>query len=928
MKIELYNEEGKAPWKRTATCMVGTFITPPCVRGRKSVPSRFFRIVVLLAIVLNGSINLCFSAVAKTSEYSICELHDVAPISSGDTNMTSEQVLTYVNNDTPEYKDDEGNVHIYRDNFHFKLYSEPFLEEVRGAEVFPGWEHQEDITQLFPDGIIEIPSGIEYDGEIYNVVAFGEFGGLKGITEFILPPTLKRINNGALERNNMTSIEIPDNVTEIGYWAFSECKNLTTVSCGKNLSNISGSAFRCCDNLKTFVLDPTNNHLKIIKNFIVDNDGQGIVCFNRGNRHLEIPAGIESLAEDVCRWDCTIESVSFNEGFKKINKYVFMECSNLREVNLPESLEEIEWGAFSNTAIEELIVPDNVWWLADCVEDCPLLKRIHIGKGTKWISNYGPGNSGCGHRIAKGSNNLEKITVDPVNQWFIADEIGLYTKQKYNLSRIIPTLPIVDLSKSEVTALGSDAASYATHTQIVLPEHIKIIDGRPFEGTSLIQPIHLPYTMTNCNWDITYGYQPRDIYYHSNIPHPYLSDDEFMEYEGITMHVPKGKKEIFANNHSYSHFNIVDDLPEQKLNCIDFGYQGDRFSNMDVGTNTPPAEGAILIKGTQLRAYEGMQITGVTFENSFSESAYAFIERLSTGERLAFKQVMPLEQSATCHIRFSEPYTIQPDDEDILVGIGFNDCGNFAYSRMINPVGNYWREIGESEWRHGDPSSMTCQPTDNAWMWTVSIEGEKLPVDGRLMNIEVEQDIFSKIYKISGVFNNMSGFSSSEVDLTYKLVKDYSHNQHRLNMSTDYTEVANGLIKLNINTDPMRAVAFNTEITMPEENNLILILDVASINGVKDDVPENSFVYLPVNGFGSTDSISNISDEQPIIEVVRLDTVSLLVSGLNPGDPVEVATLDGINLFKSEANDSELVIPVMTDKPIIVKVGDIQKVIL
>ena len=175
-----------------------------------------------------------------------------------------------------------------------------------------------------------------------------------------------------------------------------------------------------------------------------------------------------------------------------------------------------------------------------------------------------------------------------------------------------------------------------------------------------------------------------------------------------------------------------------------------------------------MIPTDQLQAYEGMQITGITFGNSFSESAYGFIERLSTGERLAFQQFTPLEQSATCHIRFDSPYTIQPGDEDILVGVGFEDIGNFGYSKMINPVGNYWREIGDTEWIHGDPSSMTCMPSDNAWRWSVSIEGEKLPIDGRLMNIEVEQDKDARLYRISGIFNNMSGLAASQIGVSYK----------------------------------------------------------------------------------------------------------------------------------------------------------------
>lgn len=861
--------------------------------------------------LLSASFLNARESVPKFSIYEIPEKHKSIPSPAKSVPLNSveigEEILRFT----------EG-------NFSYIIYDN-FCGEAFAAEIQPGWDiYSCDPLTIFPDGRVEIPSFVEHEGSTYKVIGISEFRNLQDITEFIIPESVKVLRHEAFEHSGIESIVIPDAVTDIEYGVFRDCHNLKSVYCGKNLANVQGNAFQGCENLGTFEISNENNHLEVIENFLVNKDNkEALIYFDRGKTDLVIPEGIESLSEDLCRWDEDLVTVTLSEGLKRINNYAFMECPNIREVRLPSTLEAIEWGAFSGTAIEQLIVPDNVSWLADCISNCPELKTVHIGKNVSLISNNGPFTSGCGHCIGIGSNNITKISVDPDNLWFTADENGLYTKSKNTIGKIIPTLNVVDLSDSNVTAIGSNAASYNNNHEIILPQHLKIIDGRPFEGTDLTEPIKIPYTMTYCNWDITFGYKPRDIYYYSNIPHPYLEDNQHMENEGITMHVPAGKKEVFENNHSYSHFTIVDDLPEQKLNCLEFGYHGDRFSADGYGVNGPATEGAILITSEQLKAYPGMQITGVNFNNSFSQSAYAFIDRLSTGERIAFQQLTPIEQGSMCHIRFDSPYVIQQGDNDLLIGIGFDDISNFPYSRMTNPVGNYWREKGQTEWIHGDPSSMTCTPTDKAWMWSVCIEGESIPVDGRLMNVEVVEDPDSKVYRVSGYFNNMSGMASSEIELAYSFISKETLLQNPRIGVLKENGSPDGKIIVEVNAEPMRSVPFSAEIPMPETGSFVLTVDVASINGFCDDLPENSMAYLFVNG-QKPSSLNNIEDKS--IKITRIDDNNLRIEGTDDTSIIDIISLDG-TVSSHKANGTVTNIHMKKSSPVIIRIGKFTEII-
>lgn len=872
----------------------------------------------LITMFLAGTI--CVSANA----------YEKHPLSEKFSVYTKDQLNTEKSNETRSKKSvirkSERITSVFEGNFRFDIFQE-YYGETDCAEVIPGWNRwQVDPLTLFPDGKIVLPSSIEYKGKTYKVVAVSEFGNLKGIKEFVIPETMKVIRHEAFERTEIESINIPDGVTELEYCVFRDCRKLEKIHFGKNVAKVSSSVFNGCTALETMEIDEGNTYLEHKDGFLVSKpDMEAMVYYARGRKELVVPAGIEILSEGLCSGVEELEKVTVSEGVKMIGKYVFMDCQNLSEISLPSTLEHLDWSALSNTAIEELIVPDNVVWLADCVDNCRNLKRIRIGKNTSMISKYGSGQSGCGHRIGTNSNNLEEIIVDPENKWFTADGIGLYTKSKSNIGRILPTLRSVDLSGTKITAIGSGAAGHNNNEEIILPEHLKIIDGHPFDGTNLNVPLHIPYTMTHCNWDITFGYKPGDIYYHSNIPHPIIRDDENMNPTGITMHVPAGKKEAFESSHSYAHYTIVDDLPAQKMNCIEFGYNGDRFTNEDRGTVGPPSEGAILIPSEQLKLYEGMQIAGINFDNSFSTDACAFIERLSTGERLAEQEFNPIEQSSMVHIRFDKPYTIQPGDEDILVGVCFNDICNFSQSRMVNPVGNYWRQKGETEWLHGDPSDMTCRPSDHAWMWTVSIEGEKVPVDGRLFNVEVERDENMKVYKVSGFFNNMSDMAVSEAEIAYDFIDTKDVLKARQAFKAKAHNAGGKSIKINVEAAPMRLVPFTAEIPMPESGLFILAMDVAALDGVADALPYNSRIYHQVDGFASVDDLE-MSPET--IKVARTDGDRLRIEGLEDDTTVEVISLNGVILgtYKATAPAAEIDWP--HKYPTIIKVGDYKKIVL
>ena len=96
-----------------------------------------------------------------------------------------------------------------------------------------------------------IPSTI--DG--YPVSAIKHFGS--GAKKVVIEDGIEAIHSGAFSSSYLTSIVIPDSVTEIGDEAFYQCSSLTELSLPNHLQSIGTHAFKGCSGLTDIVIPYT-----------------------------------------------------------------------------------------------------------------------------------------------------------------------------------------------------------------------------------------------------------------------------------------------------------------------------------------------------------------------------------------------------------------------------------------------------------------------------------------------------------------------------------------------------------------------------------------------------------------------------------------------------------------------------------------------
>ena len=133
-----------------------------------------------------------------------------------------------------------------------------------------------------------------------------------------------------------TSYTIPNSVSEIKEWAFSDCSDLTNVTIPNSVSKISYGTFWGCSSL-TSVTIPTS--VKSIDGYAFE------YCSSLTS--VTIPNSVTSIGEWAFSDCSSLTSITIPNSVSKISYGTFECCENLKSVTIPTSVKSIDGRAFS-----------------------------------------------------------------------------------------------------------------------------------------------------------------------------------------------------------------------------------------------------------------------------------------------------------------------------------------------------------------------------------------------------------------------------------------------------------------------------------------------------------------------------------------------------------------------------------------------------
>ena len=369
----------------------------------------------------------------------------------------------------------------------FNILSDSTAEVIRD-------ESGNDCSYLGHDSIT-IPEKVRIDGKIYTVTSIGKGAFIYNfdLTYINIPESVTNIGQDAFyecslepkllvydkgtkcygwigDKKKCTEVVIPEGVTSVGASAFSYCSNLTSVIIPESVTSIGKEAFNGCNSLEPELL-------------FYD---KGTKCYGWiGDKEkcidVVIPEGVTSIVDSAFYWCNSLASIKIPKTVTSIGKFAFYNCTRLKEINIPSSLTNIGEHAFHHCSNLRVIIDNskkNVKVGTDSFTDCSSVTFLK-----DLITLLDSTTTKLKFKI------LTDSTVEVIND-------RLYS----NMSRIIipSMIQAIDSSIYIVTNISNSAFSYCTIlTSINIPEGITSIGEKAFYKCSKLTSIEIPCSVTD-----------------------------------------------------------------------------------------------------------------------------------------------------------------------------------------------------------------------------------------------------------------------------------------------------------------------------------------------------------------------------------------------------------------------------------------------
>ena len=210
---------------------------------------------------------------------------------------------------------------------------------------------------VFPDSLTSIPR------------AFCR--SVSALEEVKLPANLKIISNASFsECTNLKTIDLPDTVTEIGAFAFADCTSLKDFTIPDGIKSIGEEAFYNSGITSLVVPESVETIDKLAFSHMAN------------LTNATFPAGCGITFSD-CK---NLKTAKITGNPTVIDNYMFYECSQLTDFEIPGSVKKIGYAAFYNTALKEAVIPAGVTEIDDwAFGECQNLEKAMLPDGLKSI---------------------------------------------------------------------------------------------------------------------------------------------------------------------------------------------------------------------------------------------------------------------------------------------------------------------------------------------------------------------------------------------------------------------------------------------------------------------------------------------------------------------------------------------------------------
>ena len=255
---------------------------------------------------------------------------------------------------------------------YYQIVDEDLFEIALVAPGYPAWT-----GFARPVGDVVVPEQVAFQGNLYTVVAIGDFfRECPQLTSIVIPNSVTVIAGQAFFQDTvLEAVVLPDGLDEIKNWSFLACHSLASINIPDSLKIIGNLAFAECSSLSSIDLPNT-----------LETIGEGAFSGCSGlSGELVLPASLNSL--DIYSFShCSgLTGVVIPESINIIPEATFLECSNLSgELVIPDQCTLIGNEAFSGcSSLSSLTIGSSVRTIGhSAFMNCTSLETIHCNTQT------------------------------------------------------------------------------------------------------------------------------------------------------------------------------------------------------------------------------------------------------------------------------------------------------------------------------------------------------------------------------------------------------------------------------------------------------------------------------------------------------------------------------------------------------------------
>ena len=350
-------------------------------------------------------------------------------------------------------------------------------------------------------GAIDIPSSFVYNGDSYNVKSIGSqaFKDCLGIT----------------------SVIIPNSVTELGYYAFLNCTGLTSVTIGNSVTSIGWQTFKGCVGLTSVI----------------------------------IPNSVTSIG-DFAFYDCTgLSSVDIPNSVTIISYFAFGHCANLTSIDIPNSVTFIDSSAFNGCSGLTSIRVDTNNEVYDSRNNCNAIIETSTNTLTR----------GC-------KNTVFPSNVINIAPYAFANCTGLTSIEIPNCVTSIGSTAFgecTDLASviipNSVASIGSCAfGGCKSLTNVEIPSSVMSVQDLTFQDCTSLASVSIPSSVTSIGRQAFEGCSGlSSIIVERETPASVINSSSFegVDKTNCALYVPFGSKTTYENAAYWNEFKNIKESP-------------------------------------------------------------------------------------------------------------------------------------------------------------------------------------------------------------------------------------------------------------------------------------------------------------------------------------------------------------------------------